>query len=67
MPFDPVVLEELAVLTAVENETTPSLFPRDLQTTNGLLDVTVEFLVQDLMDNPEDALPFSEVGGTSGV
>ena len=47
------ILEELVMATTVESAETPSQFPQDLATTSNILDMTVEYLMQDLSsDNP---------------
>lgn len=55
------LLEDLTVATAVESEEAPSLFPSDLQMTNNILNMTVEYLLEDLAANPSNPIPFSAV------
>ena len=53
------VLEELVMATMVESEETPSQFPQDLATTSNILDMTVEYLMQDL--SSDSPIPLSTV------
>lgn len=55
------VLQELAEVTTVEDEGTPSQFPSDLQTINNILAMTLDYLLLDLAINPENPIPLSVV------
>ena len=56
-----MVLEGLVVATEVESPEAVSLFPQDLGTTNNILNMTVDYLMQDLSSNPDNPLPLSTV------
>lgn len=58
-----IVLEELVQATSVESNETASQFPRDLQTTNDVLNMTVNYLLNDLTSNPDNPIPLSTVSG----
>ena len=55
------VLEVLVMATTVESAETPSQFPQDLATTSNIIDMTVDFLMQDLSSNPDNPIPLSTV------
>jgi hypothetical protein len=55
------VLVELVAATAVEDEETPSLFPQDLESTNSILDMTLDYLFEELATNPDSPAPLSLV------
>lgn len=56
-----VVLDELVEATAVESNTSASQFPRDLQITNDVLNMTVNYLIDNLASNPNNPIPLSVV------
>ena len=62
---DPValdnVLEELVNATTVMSNDSSSQFPRSLQTTNDVLNMTVDFLMENLITNSNDPVPLSVV------
>lgn len=62
-----IVLEELVQATSVESNETASQFPRDLQTTNDVLNMTVNYLLNDLTSNPDNPIPLSTVSGYLSV
>ena len=55
------VLEGLVNATEVEGPETVSLFPQDLETTNNILDMTLDHLLEDLSSNPDNPFPLSTV------
>ena len=55
------VLEDLVVATEVESPEAVSLFPQDLQTTNNILNMTLEYLIEDLSSNPDNPILLSTV------
>lgn len=55
------VLEDLQDATAVESVETVSQFPQDLATANNILNMSLDFLMDDLASNPENPIPFSVV------
>ena len=55
------VLDELVEATAVESNTSASQFPRDLEITNNVLNMTVNRLIDDLSSNPNNPIPLSVV------
>lgn len=55
------VLQELVVATEVESADTPSQFPQDLEVTNSILGMTLDYFTSDLMENPENPAPLSTV------
>ena len=54
-------MEELQEATAVESPQTVSQFPRDLEVTNNILNMSLDFFMSDLESNPENPLPLSTV------
>ena len=58
------VLQELVTATTVETNVSASQFPRDLQITNNILNMTLDYLINDLTDNPNDPVPLSVVSFT---
>ncbi len=55
------VLKNLQEATTVESEQTVSQFPQDLDVANTILDMSLDFLMEDLAANPENPIPFSVV------
>ena len=55
------VLQELVEATTVEANVSASQFPRDLQITNNILNMTLDYLINDLTFNPNDPVPLSVV------
>ena len=57
-----MVLENLVMATEVgDGPETVSLFPQDLGTTNNVLNMTLDYLMQDLSSNPDNPIPLSTV------
>lgn len=55
------ILEDLANVTTVEDEETPSQFPSDLQTINNIMNMSVDYLLLDLTTNPGSPANLSTV------
>ena len=55
------VLEGLLIATTMVSNESSSQFPRDLQTTNDVLNMTVNFLMTDLITNSDDPVPLNLV------
>ena len=49
------------VATEVESPETVSLFPQDLETTNNIVSMALDFLMEDLSVNPDTPIPLSIV------
>ena len=60
------VLEDLVEATEVENANTVSQFPQDLETASNILEMAVEYLVDDLSSNPDSPNPLSVVSFLCG-
>ncbi len=58
------VLENLQMATAVESPEDISEFPADLETTNEILNMSLNFLMQNLASDPNNPLSLSVVSGS---
>ena len=55
------VLEDLEEATAVEGPNAVSHFPRDLETANNVLSMSLDFLMDNLASDPNNPIPLSVV------
>lgn len=58
------VLEDLQEATTVESPEAVSLFPQDLGSVNNVLNMSLDFLMDDLVTNPDDPIPLNVVSVT---
>ena len=55
------ILEELEEITEVESPETASQFPQDLGTANNILNMSLDFLMNDLVSSSNNPIPFNQV------
>lgn len=55
------VLEDLQEVTAVQSPDAVSLIPRNLEISNTILNMSLDFLMNDLASNPSNPIPLSVV------
>ena len=57
------ILEDLQEATTVESPEAVSQFPQDLGTANNVLNMSLDFLMNDLASNPDNPIPLNVVSG----